>query len=73
MSRFEINRIIFELIRAILRFRFSFPRPTMYENNFQILFKSTTKIQKKRTLAEKLTDLWPLTLQKQNGRGRLNF
>ena len=28
--------------------------------------QSTTKIQK-------LTDLWPLTLQKQNGRGRLNF
>ena len=72
MSKFEINRITIELIRAILRFRFSFPPPTMYKNNFQILFlyivgggkanqiylkfwhkfllKSTTEIQKKRTL-----------------------
>jgi hypothetical protein len=33
----------------------------------------TTEIQKKRSLAARLTDLWPLTLQKQNGRGRLNF
>ena len=27
-----------ELIRAILRFRFSFPPTNMYKNNFQILF-----------------------------------
>ena len=38
MSKFAINRITIEEIRAILRFRFSFPPPTMYENNFQILF-----------------------------------
>ena len=38
MSKFKINRITKELIRAILRFLFSFPPPTMYENNFQILF-----------------------------------
>jgi hypothetical protein len=39
MSKFEINRITIELIRAILRFRFSFPPLTMYKNNFQILFQ----------------------------------
>jgi hypothetical protein len=26
-----------------------------------------------KTLATKLTNLWPLTLQKENGRGRPNF
>ena len=91
MSKFEINRINIEEIRAILRFHFSFPHPTMYENNFQILFLyivgggkekrnlkialvylillrfisnfdnffpllRTTEIQKKSTLAAKLTD-----------------
>ena len=38
MSKFEINRMTIELIRAILRFHFSFRPPTLYENNFQILF-----------------------------------
>ena len=38
VSKFEINRNFIELIRAILRFRFSFSPPTMYKNNFQILF-----------------------------------
>ena len=38
MSKFEINCITIEEIRAIFRFRFSFPPPTMYENNFRILF-----------------------------------
>ena len=38
VSKFEINRITRISIRVILRFRFSFPPPTMYENNFQILF-----------------------------------
>ena len=38
MSKFEINRMTIELIRAILRFRFSFRPPTTYKNNFQILF-----------------------------------
>ena len=33
VSKFEINRITRKLIRAILRFRFSFPPPTMYRNN----------------------------------------
>ena len=63
MSKFEINCITVELIREILRFRFFFPPPTMYKNNFQILFLSTTEIQKKRTLATKLTDLWPFKRQ----------
>jgi hypothetical protein len=40
VSKFEINRITRKLIKAILRFRFSFPPPTMYENNFQIFMKS---------------------------------
>ena len=38
MSKFEINRITRKLIRAILRFRFSFPPPTMYRNNIWKLF-----------------------------------
>ena len=38
VSKFEINPMTRKLIGAILRFRFSFPPPTMYENNFQILF-----------------------------------
>jgi hypothetical protein len=38
VSKFETNPITRKIIRAILRFRFSFPPPTMYENNFQILF-----------------------------------
>jgi hypothetical protein len=33
MSKFEINRITLELIRAILRFRFSFLPPKRDENN----------------------------------------
>jgi hypothetical protein len=36
MSKFEINRITKELIRAILRFRSSFLAPTLKENNIQI-------------------------------------
>ena len=38
MSKFEINRIIKELIKAILRFRSSFLAPKLKENNIQILF-----------------------------------
>ena len=38
MSKFEINRIIIELIRAILRFRSSFRPPKCSQNNIQILF-----------------------------------
>ena len=38
MSKFEKNRITRKLIRAILRFRFSFPPPTMYRNNIWKLF-----------------------------------
>ena len=38
MSKFEINRITRKLIRAILRFCFSFPPPTMYRNNIWKLF-----------------------------------
>ena len=38
MSKYEINWITIEEIRAILRFHFFFSPPTMYENNFQILF-----------------------------------
>ena len=38
MSKFEINHITIELIRAILRFHFSFPPPTMYRNNIWKLF-----------------------------------
>ena len=38
MSKFEINRIIIELIRAILRFRSSFLPPKCAKNNIQILF-----------------------------------
>jgi hypothetical protein len=34
---------------------------------------STAEIQKKRTLAAKLTDLWTLKRQNENGHGRLNF
>jgi hypothetical protein len=33
MSKFEINRITIELIKAILRFRFSFLPPKREENN----------------------------------------
>ena len=38
LSKFEINCMKIERIRAILRFRSPFRPPTMYENNFQILF-----------------------------------
>ena len=38
MSKFEINCITIELIRAILRFRFSFLPPKCSQNNIQILF-----------------------------------
>ena len=38
MSKFEKNRITRKLIRAILRFRFTFPPPTMYRNNIWKLF-----------------------------------
>ena len=38
MSKFEMNCITRKLIRAILRFRFSFPPPTMYRNNIWKLF-----------------------------------
>jgi hypothetical protein len=38
MSKFEINRITKELIRAILRFRASFLPPKLSPNNTQILF-----------------------------------
>ena len=38
MSKFEINRMTIELIRAILRFRSSFLAPMSKENNIQILF-----------------------------------
>jgi hypothetical protein len=38
MSKFEINRMTIELIRAILRFRSSFLLPMSKENNIQILF-----------------------------------
>ena len=38
MSKFEINRIIIELIRAILRFRFTSLAPKWRENNIWILF-----------------------------------
>ncbi len=40
MSKFEINRMTKELIRAILRFRSSFLPPKREENNIQILFSS---------------------------------
>jgi hypothetical protein len=36
MSKFEINRITIELIRAILRFRSSFLPPKREQNNIQI-------------------------------------
>ena len=39
MSKFEINRMTIELIRAILRFRSSFLVPKRTENNIQILFE----------------------------------
>ena len=38
MSKFEINRMTIELIRAILRFRSSFLPPKLSPNNIQILF-----------------------------------
>ena len=38
MSKFEINRMTIELIRAILRFRSSFLAPMLKEHNIQILF-----------------------------------
>jgi hypothetical protein len=38
MTKFKKNRITIELIRALLRFHFSIPPPSMYKNNFQILF-----------------------------------
>ena len=38
MSKFEINRMTIELIRAILRFRSSFLLPMSKENNIRILF-----------------------------------
>ena len=38
MSKFEINRMTIELIRAILRFHSSFLAPMSKENNIQILF-----------------------------------
>ena len=38
MSKFEINRIIIEIIRAILRFRFTSLLPKWTENNIWILF-----------------------------------
>ena len=36
MSKFEINRIIIELIRAILKFRFTSQLPKLTENNIWI-------------------------------------
>ena len=45
MSKFEINRIIIELIRAILRFRFTSLLPKWQENNIQILLVSDFKDQ----------------------------
>jgi hypothetical protein len=38
MSKFEINRITKELIRAILRFCFSFLPPKREKNNIQIYY-----------------------------------
>ena len=38
MSKFEINRMTIELIRAILRFRSSFLLPMSKENNIQIYY-----------------------------------
>ena len=38
VSKFEINRITRKIVRAILRFHFSFPPPTMYRNNIWKLF-----------------------------------
>ena len=43
MSKFELDRITRKLIRAILRFLFSFPPPTMHENNFQIYFSDNSE------------------------------
>ena len=40
MSKFEINCITIELIRAILRFHSSFLPPKREQNNIQILFCS---------------------------------
>ncbi len=48
MSKFEINRITRKLIRAILRFRFSFPPPTMYRNNIWKLFLYIVRGDKKK-------------------------
>jgi hypothetical protein len=42
MSKFEINRITKELIRAILRFRSSFLAPKLKENNIQRFFDIST-------------------------------
>jgi hypothetical protein len=44
MSKFEINSITIELIRAILRFRFSFLPPKREENNILRMPKSLKKI-----------------------------
>ena len=97
MSKFEINPNTIELIRAILRFRFSFFPPKLSPNNIILFgdslggrkekrnlrialinfiimqffsnfdlnsyFQCTTEIQKKRTLAAKLTYLWLLIHQ----------
>ena len=38
LPKFELNPITRKLIIAILRFRFSFPPPTMYRNNIWKLF-----------------------------------
>ena len=39
MSKFEINRITVELIRAIFRFCFFFRPPKLSPNNIQIIFE----------------------------------
>ena len=45
MSKFEINRITIELIRAILRFHFSFRPPKLLPNNIQVLLKINTTFE----------------------------
>jgi hypothetical protein len=48
LSKFEINRITIKLIRAILRFHFSFRPPKLSPNNIQILFGDSLEGQKEK-------------------------
>ena len=68
VSKFEINPITRKLIRAIYRFRISFPPPTMYENGHLIkifkwlIFSKTWWIlmgRKSRKVSIKQTHCYP--------------